>query len=303
MKIVSSRFLVSGVLYLGLFFAAVFGITMHAEAAELPASCTMSPAIENFKTYIYEDGALHSFDYTVVGDGVPTVVSTVVGGHSLEGFYSTAWQTGTANTKKIHVDFPSWYEVSGETHIAVNVMTASSAGCSSQKEFVVQLPARPVQASEGWTDPTTPPTSLRPAEEPGASQSVSGTETSGTSDAGAGTTGGLLSTFAASFFGSGTASEQCVSWPRGTWIFLTVIAIAAVLVILDSLPFLLAGNGVRFAAVLLAMFLVLLALWFTFDRCHVNRWFPLVVTLITLGTLVMPTALEGKRGRTKKFPF
>lgn len=302
MKNVSSRFIVSGVLYIGLLLTAVFGATAHAEAATLPVSCAVTPAIESFKPYVYEDGVLHSFDYTVVGDGVPTVVATAVGGQSLENFYSTTWQTGTPNTKKIHVDVPSWYGFSGETHISVNVMTASSTGCTTQKEFVVQLPARPAGTSSGWSDPTSPPVVTRPAGEPGSSGKAPGTDT-GSSAESPDVQGGFLSALMASLFGGGAATEQCVGWPRGTWIFLTVICIAAVLVILDSLPYLLTGNGMRFALVLLAMFLVLLALWFTFDRCRENRWFPLVVTVITLGTLVMPTALEGKRGRTKKLPF
>ena len=300
MQSVSSRFIVSSVLYLGLLVAVVF-CAGRAEAATVPVSCAAGPVIENFKPYVYEDGVLHSFDYTVVGDGVPTVTATAVGSRSLENFYSTTWQTGTANSKKVHVDVPSWYGFSGETHVSVNIMTASSTGCAVQKEFVVQLPAHPIMGPVSGSD-TSAPAKSGPGETP--SQKGPTTDAPSPDTAAEGIKGGLLGSLLASFFGKGAgATDQCVGWPRGTWIFLTIICIAAVLVILDSLPYLLTGNGARFAIVLLAMFLVLLALWFTFDRCRENRWFPLVVTLLTLGTLVMPTALEGKRGRTKKFPF
>ena len=289
----------SGVLYFGLLVAVVFGAG-RAEAAVLPVSCAATPVVENFKPYVYEDGVLHSFDYTVVGDGVPTVTATAVGGRSLENFYSTTWQTGTTNVKKVHVDVPSWYGFSGETIIAVNVVTASGTGCSVQKEFVVQIPAHPIEApasvsGTGTTAPAKPSSDASDTSQAGPATDTPSPDTAAE--------GGFLNSIIASLFGDGVGTDQCVGWPRGTWIFLTIICIAAVLVILDSLPYLLTGNGVRFAVVLLAMFLVLLALWFTFDRCRENRWFPLVVTLLTLGTLVMPTALEGKRGRTKKFPF
>ena len=83
-----------------------------------------------------------------------------------------------------------------------------------------------------------------------------------------------------------------------TWIFLTLICIVAVFVIVDSLPYLLAGNGTRFAITLLVIFLAMLTLWFMFDRCRDHRWFPIAVTLLTLGTLVMPTPLD-RKGRKK----
>ena len=72
---------------------------------------------------------------------------------------------------------------------------------------------------------------------------------------------------------------------------------------IDSLAFLLSGNGVRFAVTLLAMFLAMLALWFLFDGCRHFRWFPIIITLLTLGTLITPTTLEGRKGKTKKLPL
>jgi hypothetical protein len=99
-----------------------------------------------------------------------------------------------------------------------------------------------------------------------------------------------------------TASDdekECKSWPTAAWVLLTIISIAVVLIIIDSLPYLLAGGGARFGLALLAMFLAMIGMWFVFDQCRDHRWFPIAVTLITLFTLIAPTNLEKKR-RGKK---
>ncbi|MBI4068152.1 hypothetical protein HY413_01945 [Candidatus Kaiserbacteria bacterium] len=296
MRTVSSKFIVSAVLYVGLFIAGILGTTIRAEAATMPAVCVNAPTIENFKPYVYEDGDLHSFDYTVVGDGTPVATATVVGGHALESRFTTYWQTGTTQATKLHVDVPSWYGIAGEVHIMVSVMTATSIDCVVQKEFVVQLPTRHLTAP-------TPVTPTHPATPTGTSSTTKLAEKGKTThtdkkpdvNEGKGMVGsGITDTV--------MLGKQCKSWPKMTWIFLILICIVAVFVIIDSLPYLLAGNGVRFAVTLLVMFLVLLALWFMFDRCREHRWFPIAVTLLTLGTLVMPTTLDGKK-KTKRFPF
>lgn len=293
MHTVNSKFIVTAVLYIGLFVAGILGTTTRAEAATMPAVCVNAPTIENFKPYVYEDGDLHSFDYTVVGDGAPVATATVVGGHALESRFTTYWQTGTMQATKLHVDVPSWYGIAGEVHIMVSVMTATSVGCTVQKEFVVQLPTHhvkavtPVTPTHPATPPTTP-TTVKPVEKGKTAHTDKKPDVKGI--VGSGVTDTV------------SIDKQCTSWPKMTWIFLILICIVAVFVIIDALPYLLAGNGVRFAVVLLVMFLALLALWFVFDRCREHRWFPIAVTLLTLGTLIMPTTLD-KRGRAKKLPL
>ena len=295
MRTVSSKVILSAVLYIGLLVVGIFGNAVSAEATTLPAVCTNTPVVQDFKPYVYE-GDLHSFDYTVVGDGTPVATATVVGGNALESRFTTYWKTDTAQATKIHVDVPSWYGIAGEVHIMVSVMTATGVGCVVQKEFVVQLPVRHIDAVVPVTHPTQPaqqtgtPSTVRPVEKGETSETDKNPDTNGKGAIGSPSVGAM-------------SGDKCISWPKMTWIFLTLICIVAVFVIVDSLPYLLAGNGVRFAVVLLVMFLVLLALWFMFDRCREHRWFPIAVTVLTLGTLVMPTTLDGKRGKTRKLPF
>jgi len=207
------------------------------------------------------------------------------------------------------VDVPNWYGFSEEVRIMVQV-SGETPGCWVQEEFVVKLPPR-----SNTTPPTmTPPVAPTPSEDTGSTTGVEQAPTTVDSDdlgnsitddgsvidgvVGA----GFLSSLVASLTGT-NSDGQCYSWPASAWIFLIVICIVAVFVIIDSLPYLLSGNGVRFAVVLLVMFLALLLLWFMFDRCREYRWFPIGVSLLTMGTLLMPTSLDKKMGKNKKFDF
>ncbi len=283
---INSINIASTVLYIGLFVAAIFGTSFRAEAATLPTACASTPVISTFTPYVY-DGVLNSFDYTASGGESVSVVSTMVGGRALESNFVTIWRTAQPNAKKVHVDVPSWYGFSGETKIAVKIMTATSSNCAAEKEFVVQLggvakaPAKPATTTISHETSTSGETVTDKDSVP----------TDGT---------GVVAAPVSGETGKGGA---CTSWPSSTWILLIIVCIAAVFVIIDSLPYLLAGNGIRFAVVLLAMFLIMLGMWFLFDQCRQFRWFPIAVTLLTLGTLIMPTTLEGRKGKTRKLPF
>jgi hypothetical protein len=311
MKKITISLAIPTVLYIGFFIIGMFGMTMNAEAyTNVPAqSCTT--AVQNFNPYVYEDGDLHSFDYVVVGETNPTVTTTVVDGRSLENFYSTVWNTQQSDAKKIHVDVPNWYGFSEEVRIMVQV-SGETPDCWAKEEFVVKLPPRSNTTPSAITPPVATPTQPIESTDPvpdenqeSAKEGSVASEDSNTNDesivdevAGA----GFLSSLVSSFTGK-TSGGQCYSWPSSVWIFLIIICVVAVFVIVDSLPYLLSGNGMRFAVVLLAMFLALLVLWFMFDTCREHRWFPIGISLLTMGTLIMPTSLDKKKSRQSKLKF
>lgn len=311
------RFLLGSLLSIGLFVGFFFsGVSAEAATA---TSCVAAPVIEGFRPYVYPDGDLHSFDFTVTGEGFPRAAVVMVDGRPLDPRLTTTWQTATPNSRKVHVDVPNWDGFSKDVKISVTLWSLSSQDCTTQKDFVVTLPApktakfsqsTPVHVKPS-TDtekppvkPVTPGINVAPStkgdiDEP--ARPIDGIKDAvGEKDGGG---PGFFQSLFASLLGNKAATAACKSWPFATWIFLAIIAIVAIVVIIDSLPYLLSGNGVRFAIALLAVFLVMLALWFLFDRCRVHRWFPIVVTLLTLGTLIMPTTLEGRGGKTKKFDF
>lgn len=346
----------SCVLYAGLVLLGMFGIVTSAEAAEMPNACATPPTVQDFKPYVYEDGNLHSFDYTVSTEET-LLAGTVLNDRMLEHRFSTMWRDAGAGKQRVHVDVPSWYGLAGEVSILASVSVGAS-GCLAQQQFVVQLPPKQ-QKNAAEVQATAP--SVPSAQEDFRSKierkygEIKGLEL------GLEAVGPVLNTFNVRDVGHGmygmgkrmydmkekmfgvnvekqmgallvgmhdaekkvrevrggerfeqsqlftsiqtwTSSgdeKECTSWPATAWILLTIITIAIVLVIIDSLPRLLAGGGMRFGIALLAMFLIMVAAWFLFDRCRDYRWFPIAITLITLFTLIAPTNL-GKRGGGKK---
>ena len=289
MNNISIRYIFATVFYASVLAAVFFGSSISAEAATIPPSCNVPPTVGGFTPYIY-DGVLNSFDYMVVGDGTVSATETTISGKAIEFNFVTIWDTAQPNIKKVHVDVPSWYGFSGETKIAVKFMTATNAACAGQKEFVVNLPVHPLK--QALTSVKTPTVSHETSSKADVGAAVSDTQTPN-----------VEGVPAAQVSAEEDEAGSCTSWPSSTWILLVIICVAAVFVIIDSLPYLLAGNGVRFAVALLAMFLIFLGLWFVFDQCRHFRWFPIAVTLLSLGTLIMPTTLEGQKGRNKKLPF
>lgn len=304
----SSKRKVVGVLYAA---ALVIGFVLLGGTAEaaLPepygvnqvASC-VAPVISNFTPYIY-DGELHSFEYTVNGSESPLVVA-VVGERGIEYRYSTQRKGNGAS--RVHVDVPGWYGFTGEMRVVVSVLTGADAHCWSAAEFHVKL-AGPTKVPTDTTKETlevpTPPKNVividsapLSGEHAGSvavvpkdkDQSVKSKEES--------LTRSMVATIG-SFFGSKVSKDECKTLPRTAWIALAIVCLVAILIVIDRLPYLLKGNGVKFAIVLLAVFVVMLGIWFIFDRCRSYRWFPIVVTVLTLLTLITPTALDTKKLR------
>ncbi len=84
-------------------------------------------------------------------------------------------------------------------------------------------------------------------------------------------------------------------WATSWWTVLLIVQIVTSLLIINLLTALLEGNGWRFTLALFAPFALLLGLWFAFDSCRSNQWFPIMVTLITLATLFAPTFFKDTR--------
>ena len=84
-------------------------------------------------------------------------------------------------------------------------------------------------------------------------------------------------------------------WATSWWTVLLIAQIVASLLVINLLVALLQGNGWRFTLALFVPFALLLGLWFAFDSCRSNQWFPIMVTLITLATLFAPTFFKDTR--------
>lgn len=91
--------------------------------------------------------------------------------------------------------------------------------------------------------------------------------------------------------GKNIADTTC-GWGSEWWTVFLIALVIVSLVVINALEMLLMGNGWRFTVALFVPFALLLGLWFAFDTCRENQWFPILVTLITLGTLFAPTFLR-----------
>lgn len=310
-----------GVLYAAILLAS-FLVVGSAEATTTnspsnsqwatTSSCT-KPSIQGFTAYIYE-GELNSFEYTVVGCDHP-LVSATVAGRVIENRYAT-FKSVQAGITRVHVDVPSWYGFSGDTSIVIAALTGPKIDCFAQSEFhvklaeyvsqdsiaqVVEPPVMPVVEMINPISKTPEPPTKVGIIEGGSTDVVAedGTQKEDQKSDNEGLTRKMVASISA-FLGSNVEKGTCKTMPTSGWIALAIICVVAILIVVDRLPYLLSGNGVKFAVVLLIIFLVMLGLWFIFDQCRSQRWFPIVVTLLTLGTLITPTALDTKKmGRGK----
>lgn len=354
----------AGVAFLGL---CLF-MPGHYAQAQTPTVSQCNPSeIAGFVPYTY-DGKLHSFDYFY--NGLPgTVLKTVVGGIEIQPSYVSVWRVGTT-TQKIHVDVPGWYSFSGNTTIAVEVLSRS--GCTNKQVFTVVLPTAPVV--QGPTKHTVTTTSAAVASHNATAQAPA-TQTPepiskasmdleilcGSSSAqlrwsseqgnldeilveraAAGSSferlhsaSSLEQTYTdmavhentsytyrvvgleegravitsptktCTLAGVGSLQEtgqrtgKC-GWAASWWSVLLVAQILSSLLIISVLAALLQGNGWRFTLALFAPFALLLGMWFAFDSCRENQWFPIMVTLVTLATLFAPTFLKGHTDGTRE---
>jgi hypothetical protein len=294
-----------------------------------PISSCAQPNVGGFLPYIY-DGELHSFDYIVFDNdrGVVAPIQTVIDGREIETRYSTEW-TLNGDTR-VHVDVPTWEGFYGTFPVTIHVKTGESASCETQATFNVSLPeivsASLITESFGTggpvyrppSDSSTVPTSVVPSttesndESPSVTISVdegtSGDDTmmededkdfasvisdEGTSDQGAGAKGiSALASFFAPITPDGGA---CKTLPIASWIILSIIHVAIAGAIIFFLRNLISESNLWFTVALLVPFIGFLALWFLFDGCRMHQWFPVVIALVSLGTVLGVPADESPK--------
>lgn len=164
-------------IYTFLFSVLFFALsTTAAHAQVVPATSTPpSCGATSFTPYVYADGTLHSFDYTLSGTSSLPLISKV-GNMQLDVRYSTVWRGATST--KIHVDVPRWNGFSEVTPVVLD-----SQHCSEQT-FIVLLPQAkpsvptpiiPIAPTTAPTQSATPigqqptpkqPTAQMPSEQP-----------------------------------------------------------------------------------------------------------------------------------------
>jgi hypothetical protein len=316
----------SAVLLIVLSILAITFTTAGIANAQAPAPLSLcsQPNIGGFVPYIY-DGELHSFDYLVFDNdrGVVAPTQTVIDGKGIETRYSTEW-TLNGDTR-VHVDVPTWEGFYGTFPVTVHVKTGESATCETQATFNVSLPekvaAPPISQGFGTggpvsgTDPS--PTSAVTSttdsnESPSVTISVDdGTGDSdtvmeeedkdvipvvseeGTSDEGEGAKG--LSAIVSLFAPITPAGGVCKTLPIASWIILSIIHVAIAGAIIFFLRNLISESNLWFTVALLVPFIGFLALWFVFDGCRMHQWFPVVVALVSLGTVLGVPADDGPK--------
>jgi hypothetical protein len=300
---------------------------VSAQTTSSLPSCTQ-PNIGGFLPYIYE-GELHSFDYLVFDNdrGVVAPTQTIIAGKGIETRYSTEW-TLNGDTR-VHVDVPSWEGFSGTFPVTVHVKTGEGASCETRATFNVSLPANvpsaPISQNFGTggseSKPVTSPsqTSVVPSttvdkdESPSVTISVdeevnntnimedvndkdeksfieddsSGSESLGFKD--------RFSALTSLFAPITPEGGVCRTLPVASWVVLSVIHVLIAGVIIFYLRNLISESNLWFTVALLVPFIGFLALWFVFDGCRMHQWFPVVVALVSLGTVLGVPADDGPK--------
>ena len=300
------------------FVLTAFFLSTTITHAQTVSTCSQ-PNVGNFVPYIY-NGELHSFDYTVFDNdrGVVLPLQTRIDNKDVETRYSSEW-TSNGDTR-VHVDVPSWEGFNGTFPVTVHVKTGPDASCETQATFTVSLPKLPPQASGTVTNTpdygTGGPVSQTESEAPGASDEQTVTETnttpsievsiddniimqegeSATEDtigeaasetevtqtADTEREGGFLSIFAPVT----PEGSICTTLPLISWILLAVLHLIIAGAILFFLRSLISESNLWFTVALLVPFIGFLLAWFLLDGCRMHQWFPVVVALISLGTVL-----------------
>lgn len=321
----------SAVLLIVLSILAITFMTAGIANAQTPApiSSCAQPNVGGFVPYIY-DGELHSFDYVVFDNdrGVVAPTQTVIDGRGIETRYSTEW-TLNGDTR-IHVDVPTWEGFYGTFPVTVHVKTGEGATCETQATFNVSLPEKvptaPITQDFGTGGPvSTPSSDTSPAptsavtsttdsqdESPSVTISVdevaddsgvtiedadedivpvtSGEETGDESGDAKG-----VSALASLFAPITPDGGVCKTLPIASWIILSIIHVAIAGAIIFFLRNLISESNLWFTVALLVPFIGFLALWFVFDGCRMHQWFPVVVALVSLGTVLGVPADDGPK--------
>lgn len=139
-------------LLFSLFIIVACALPATSHAQTVPTSCAIDAV---FVPYVYDDGVLHSFD-VFIESGAPLDTGVVtVGSHTLDPRLTTTWDIG-GGFEKVHVDVPSWYNLSGEIQIYLAV---SHETCQNDYNFTVHLPKKaeyvPIVSIETLSKPAT----------------------------------------------------------------------------------------------------------------------------------------------------
>jgi len=300
------------------FFAA---LPSFASAQTLPICA--QPNVGNFVPYIY-DGELHSFDYTVFDNvrGVVVPLQTRIDGKGVEARYSSEW-TLNGDTR-VHVDVPGWEGFRGTFPVMVHVKTGPDASCETRATFIVSLPEVPqASAPTGTTDYGTggpvPSDSLSESAETTTSmetETMTGSVTDPTIEISISdedpegetnddiniisdtpeeetvisedneTADKKTSGFLALFAPINPEGSSCKTLPLLSWILLAVLHLIIAGAILFFLRSLISESNLWFTIALLVPFIGFLLAWFLLDGCRIHQWFPVVVALISLGTVL-----------------
>jgi len=307
---------------LSVFFVAtlfIFFVTAPSSVHGQTISVCSEPNVGNFVPYIYE-GELHSFDYTVFDNdrGVVLPLQTIIDGRGIEARYSSEW-TSNGDTR-VHVDVPGWEGFNGTFPVTVHVKTGPDASCETQATFTVSLPNVPITTSPtalmGGAGAETPTTNTQvPSTSQGTQQTPTtdpGTNTAPSVavsvDADAGMVGEDTITDSAgvapieedldtdsdgdangflSFFAPITPSGSvCKTLPLASWVALAVLHLIIAGIIIFFLREFISDSNLWFTVALLVPFVGFLLAWFLLDGCRMHQWFPVVVALISLGTVL-----------------
>ena len=322
------------VLYISFLLLAIFFslfLSAGSAHAQTIASCAQ-PNIGNFVPYIY-DGELHSFDYTVFDNdrGVVLPLQTLIDNKNIEARYSSEW-TSNGDTR-VHVDVPGWEGFRGTFPVTVHVKTGPDASCETQATFTVSLPELPPQTStpvSGTNDygtggpvsseagdgkssisndtvavtDTTPSIEVsiddRDTEEGNdtmeedaiTDDSMISPDTENLQDTNEEEKGSFLSLFAPIT----PQGSICRTLPLLSWVLLAVLHLIIAGAILFFLRSLISESNLWFTIALLVPFIGFLLMWFLLDGCRMHQWFPVVVALISLGTVLgVPASDEEPR--------
>ncbi|MEN9561596.1 MAG: hypothetical protein RIQ56_869 [Candidatus Parcubacteria bacterium] len=277
--------------YLGLlivFLLPTFSFAAETGVGDVPVSnvplsqCAVS--VTNFTPHVY-DGALHSFDFEI-SDPAYVVLNARAGDSSYGFQYATRWMA--EGSRRIHVDVSSVDLLSRDAPIEVLLVSAQSGTiCTTTYREVVPrvLPPRPDSPiSQSNNYPTTP---VVPS--PGDSNTGSATGELPGSNGQEGEGGDSNQSGEAMFVGAlHSLGNLCVTGGSNRlWIVLIVLFALFTFVLMMQKTDLLGIKTLEWhSALLLLIFLGLIAFWYFSRACRAGSWVPIVAACITLCGLV-----------------
>lgn len=294
---------------------ALFLAPGFASAQTVQNTQCSAPVVTDFWPYIYE-GELHSFDYMVLGEKRADVSAyiTSVAGETILMRYTTEWDHPSGT--RMHVDVPNWAELSGSVSVTVHVKSDVSVSCETLESFSVTLPAANSDStayspSPVVVPPETPVVTQKPVTpeyvEPVVQEPVITEDPDDTGVGEAETPSDEESGWWSGFLGLLSPVRDgglCSTFSIGVWVFLALFHIALAGAIIFFLRDAISESNTWFAIALLVPFVGFLTIWFFFDGCRDHQWFPVVIALVSLGTVLgIPAADETTPKSPKRNPF